>query len=357
MVSRLRGTFSGRRVLVTGDTGFKGSWLCLTLLELGADVVGYALPPERENDHYNLLELGKYVKHTDGDIRDLGAMSRIFEEAKPEFLFHLAAQSLVRYSYDEPKLTFDTNIGGSVNVLECVRATSSIRSAVYVTSDKCYLNREWVWGYRETDELGGRDPYSASKAAAELVLAAYQSSFFQHRPGLGIASVRAGNVIGGGDWARDRIVPDCVRALRSEQPIVLRSPESTRPWQHVLEPLSGYLMLAAVLAERPETPSGGWNFGPCSGSIRTVKDLTEGIVSEWGSGTVVVDTSADHVHEARLLHLNCDKAVHDLGWAPHWDFSRTVRETVNWYRAVTGGAAAIDVSRQQIHDYFGGEWK
>jgi CDP-glucose 4,6-dehydratase len=357
LVNRLRKTFSGRRVLVTGDTGFKGSWLCLTLLELGAHVTGYALPPERDKDHYNLLGLDKLVAHTNGDIRDLDTMRRVFQDAKPEFVFHLAAQSLVRFSYDEPKLTFDTNVGGSVNILECIRTTPTIRSAVYVTSDKCYLNREWVWGYRETDELGGRDPYSASKAAAELVLAAYRSSFFHDRQNFGIASVRAGNVIGGGDWARDRIVPDCVRALCDQDPIVLRSPESTRPWQHVLEPLSGYLTLAAALAEEPGNFAGGWNFGPRSGSIRTVKDLAEGIVGEWGSGTVVVDTVATHVHEARLLHLNCDKAIHDLGWAPHWDFSRTVKETVSWYRSVTGGAPALDVSRRQIHDYFGGNWQ
>ena len=354
LVARLRTIFPGRRVLVTGDTGFKGSWLALTLLELGAEVWGYALPPERDSDHFNLLGLNRLIRHTDGDIRDLPALVRVFQESRPDFLFHLAAQSLVRFSYDEPKLTFDTNVGGSVNILECVRSTPSLRAAVYVTSDKCYLNKEWAWGYRENDELGGRDPYSVSKAAAELVLAAYQASFFDRREGFGIASVRAGNVIGGGDWSRDRIVPDCIKALRDGNPIILRSPEATRPWQHVLEPLSGYLMLAAVLTERPRDFRGAWNFGPRGDSIRTVQDLAEGIVVEWGAGSVEIDTDTANVHEARLLHLNCDKAMGELGWAPRWGFKRTVRETVGWYRSVTGGASAIDVSRRQIHAYLEG---
>lgn len=352
LVKTLRKTFAGKRVLVIGNTGFKGSWLSLTLTQLGAEVYGYALPPERENDHFHLLGLSKAIVHRDGDIRDLDALSQVFSESRPDFLFHLAAQALVRRSYAEPKLTFDTNVGGSVNVLECVRKTPSLRSAIYVTSDKCYLNKEWVWGYRENDELGGHDPYSASKAAAELVLAAYESSFFFDRKGFGIASVRAGNVIGGGDWAHDRIVPDCVRALTANRPIVLRKPTATRPWQHVLEPISGYLQLAAMMAEFPEVDyRGGWNFGPRGDSIKTVLDLANRVVDHWGSGYVKVDSDGTHVPEAGLLHLNCDRSMQVLGWRPQWNFERTIRETVQWYREIVAGEPAYDVSSRQVTDY------
>jgi CDP-glucose 4,6-dehydratase len=351
LVTRLRAAFAGRRVLVTGDTGFKGSWLSMVLLDLGAEVHGYALPPESNEDHFRLLELDRRIHHVDGDIRDLDAMQNAFQAARPEFLFHLAAQPLVGRSYKEPKLTFDTNVGGSVNVLECVRMTESLRSVVYITSDKCYKNKEWVWGYRENDELGGRDPYSASKAAAEIVLSAYVDSFFDTRPELGIASVRAGNVIGGGDWAENRIVPDCIRSLRAGQPVVLRSPDSTRPWQHVLEPLSGYLTLAAALATGPKKFGGSWNFGPKGDAVRTVEDLARGMADCWGGGSVEVDRSTAQFHEARLLHLNCDRAAFDLGWGPRWDFPSTVHETASWYLEVANGAAAFDVTRRQIHQY------
>jgi CDP-glucose 4,6-dehydratase len=356
LVTTLQTAFAGRRVLVIGDTGFKGSWLCLTLLELGAEVAGYALPPESDSAHFSLLGLDQLIAHHDGDIRDLPPLQKIFNQFQPEYVLHLAAQALVRRSYSEPKLTFDTNVGGSVNVLECILQTPSIRAAIYVTSDKCYLNKEWTWGYRENDELGGHDPYSASKAAAELVLAAYQTSFFAHRENFGIASVRAGNVIGGGDWAQDRIVPDCIRALVDKRPIILRSPDSTRPWQHVLDPLSGYLQLAAALVAHPGSCyGGGWNFGPRGDSIRTVQDLAESIVACWGEGQVCMDTSGGHLHEARLLHLNCDRAMRDLAWHPRWNFERTVKETAAWYLAVAGGAPAIDISRRQVLRYLGGQ--
>ncbi len=344
----------GRRVLVTGHTGFKGSWLCLVLNELGADVTGYALPPEGEDSHFVLLGLDRLIRHVVGDIRDDKKLQAVFDEARPEIVFHLAAQALVRYSYDEPKLTFDTNVAGSVNVLEAVRKSNTVRSFVYITSDKCYLNREWEWGYRENDELGGRDPYSASKAAAELVFSAYQDSFFKQRETLGASSVRAGNVIGGGDWALDRIVPDCIRSLRNSQPIVLRSPESTRPWQHVLEPLSGYLLLAARMYDSAKKYSSAWNFGPQSTDIRTVRDLSTTIVERWGSGKVEIDKSAAIFHEARLLCLNCDKAHQLLGWYPQWDFERTITETVRWYREILAGTPAYVITRQQINEYFAG---
>lgn len=343
----------GKRVLVTGHTGFKGSWLCVALNELGANVTGYALPPESSDSHFSLLGLDKTIDHIEGDIRDHEHLQRVFAAFKPEIVFHLAAQALVRRSYDEPKLTFDTNIAGSVNVLEAVRNTESVRSFVYVTSDKCYLNREWEWGYRENDELGGHDPYSASKAAAELVFSAYQNSFFTRRASLGASSVRAGNVIGGGDWALDRIVPDCIRSLQAGKSIVLRSPGSTRPWQHVMEPLSGYLLLAARMYEDSSKFSSAWNFGPHSSEIRTVKDLTTRIIEQWGIGKIEIDACAQKFHESRLLHLNCDKAHQLLGWHPNWDFDRTVEKTVRWYQEILDGTSALTVTRRQIHEFFG----
>ncbi len=344
-------SFRGKRVLLTGDTGFKGSWLALWLAEAGANVYGYALPPVQENALFNLAGIRDRIHHLDGDIRDRAKLGDFFRQAQPEFVFHLAAQALVRQSYRNPQETFDTNVGGSVNLLECVRETPSVKALIYVTSDKCYRNREWLWGYRENDELGGRDPYSASKAAAEIVFSAYGDSFFQSRPNLGYASVRAGNVIGGGDWSEDRIVPDCMRALGKNETIILRKPQSTRPWQHVLEPLSGYLSLAAALEQQPQKFSGAWNFGPQGEAARSVHALTTAIVTRWGSGQVEIQSLATDPHEAGLLHLNCDKAHHQLGWLPRWNFERTVHETVDWYRAVQAGKDVTQVSVQQLKLY------
>lgn len=351
VANRLAEVFRGKRVLVTGHTGFKGSWLALWLHLLGAEVAGLALPPESDGDHFNLLGLDRVVRHCVGDIRDNDLVQQLFREFQPEFLFHLAAQPLVRYSYDEPKLTFDTNVGGSVNILEGVRNTPSVKALVYVTSDKCYKNKEWLWGYRENDELGGYDPYSASKAAAELVFSSYLDSFFKKRPDFGAASVRAGNVIGGGDWAKDRIVPDCIRALQEKRPIILRNPLATRPWQHVLEPLSGYLLAAADLYHAPDKISGAWNFGPDDDSVRTVKDLAQHLVSCWGEGEIEARPQKDAPHEANLLHLNCDKAKRLLGWRARWDFEQGVANTVSWYRVISDGGDARNISEQQIMQY------
>jgi CDP-glucose 4,6-dehydratase len=353
MVNRaaLEKAFRGRRVLVTGDTGFKGSWLSLWLQQLGAEVRGLALPAPREDDHFKLLGLQTLIRHVDGDIRDLAVVQTQFADFKPEVVFHLAAQSLVRASYADPKQTFDTNVAGSVNILEGVRAAPSVRALVYVTSDKCYRNLEWDWGYRENDQLGGHDPYSASKAAAEVVFSSYQDSFFAARAGLGAASVRAGNVIGGGDWADNRIVPDVIRALQAGTPVTLRNPDSTRPWQHVLEPLSGYLEIAVRLLEDAKRYSGAWNFGPDPRSIRSVGDLTQLILKQWGSGRVEVAREAGAPHEARLLHLNCDKAHQLLQWWPKWDVQRAVVETVSWYRELFAGGRAHDISGRQITQY------
>lgn len=343
--------FKNKRVLLTGDTGFKGSWLASWLHYLGAEVHGFALPPERSFDHYHVIGLSNNIHHKDGDIRDLSSIRDYMKKTQPEFIFHLAAQPLVRKSYNEPKLTFDTNIGGTVNVLESVRETPSVKALVTITSDKCYLNKEWYWGYRENDELGGKDPYSASKAAAEVVFSAYQSSFFNDRPHFGAASVRAGNVIGGGDWSTDRIVPDCIRAIRDNVPIELRSPHATRPWQHVLEPLSGYLLLAARLYKKPGQFRGSFNFGPDSKDIHTVEDVARGLIAAWGSGEIRVTEETNRLHEAGLLHLNCDKAHQVLGWYPRWDFEKTVRQTALWYKRVNEGEDPKTVTRQQIMEF------
>lgn len=351
----LAAALRGKRVLVTGDTGFKGAWLSLWLHELGADVVGYALPPEHEQSHFTLLGLTQLTHHVTGDIRDLEPMAALFREFKPELVFHLAAQSLVRFSYGDPKRTFDTNVGGSLNVLECVRTTPDTRALIYVTSDKCYRNREWIWGYRENDELGGHDPYSASKAAAEMVFSSYMDSFLSARDGFGAASVRAGNVIGGGDWSADRIVPDCITALRNRQPVFLRNPRATRPWQHVLDPLFGYLQTAVALLRDPKRYSGAWNFGPENSSNRTVSQLADRLVQCWGEGEVAVSSDAclSAPHEASLLHLCCDKAHILLNWRPRWDFDTAVSETVRWYREMDAGHPVGELSRLQIQTYMG----
>lgn len=329
--------YYGKSVLVTGHTGFKGSWLALWLYELGAKVTGLALPPNTEPSHFNLISLKDLINHREGDIRDMKTVRDVFEKAKPEFVFHLAAQSLVKDSYDDPKTTFDTNIGGTVNVLEAIRHCPSVKAAVVITSDKCYENKEWVWGYRENDPMGGHDPYSASKGATEIVCAAYRRSFFDKNgrgPHPGFATARAGNVIGGGDWAKDRIIPDCIRALSKGEPIIVRHPNATRPWQHVLDPLSGYLLLAKRLFEDPEHFSGSWNFGPVeSGQIKVI-DLANKFVKTWGSGQINTPPSEKSApHEAYLLRLCIDKAVYELQWKPLLDSSAAIDWTVDWYKS------------------------
>jgi len=329
--------YKGKRVLVTGDTGFKGSWLTLWLHELGAQVTGMALPPDTEPSHFQLLALDNLIHHFDADVRNSQEVENVFRQVKPEIVFHLAAQALVRDSYDNPRTTFDTNIGGTINVLESIRLCPEVRAAVVITSDKCYDNHEWVWGYRENDPLGGQDPYSASKAAAEIVSAGYLRSYFGKKglgPHLGFSTARAGNVIGGGDWAKDRIIPDCVRALTGNKPIVIRNPQATRPWQHVLDPLAGYLLLAARLLEKPDIFSGAWNFGPLSSDQITVRELAERFIDAWGSGTIqVAETLDDAPHEAHLLKLNVDKASFILEWTPVLNSSTAIDWTAHWYKS------------------------
>ncbi len=343
--------FQGKRVFVTGDTGFKGSWLCWWLHKLGAEVAGYALPPLHDNDHCCLLQLNQEIQHTDGDIRDFAKLHQVMARFNPTIVFHLAAQPLVRASYAEPRATFDTNVSGSSNLLDAVRLLPSVQALVFITTDKCYRNREWIWGYRETDELGGHDPYSASKAAAELVFSSYWDSFFQQRADFGAASVRAGNVIGGGDWAENRIVPDCIRSLQTGQPVILRNPGATRPWQHVLDPLSGYLYLCARLLQEPKRFSGAWNFGPRTDEAHPVQEVASLIVRNWGNGEIRANVDPHAHHEAGMLQLNCDKANLVLGWHPRWEFERAVAETAAWYKQIHQGRPAREVTSRQIDDY------
>lgn len=348
--------YKGKSVFVTGHTGFKGSWLSLWLHELGAQVTGFALPPATEPNHCDLLSLTKLVRHIEGDIRDLQAVQKAIAAARPQFVFHLAAQPLVRDSYDDPKTTFDTNIGGTVNVLESIRSCPSVQAAVVVTSDKCYENREWAWGYRENDPVGGHDPYSASKGAAEIVCAAYLRSYFSENgqgPRCGFATARAGNIIGGGDWAKDRIIPDCVRALSAGDPVNIRNPHAVRPWQHVLDPLAGYLILAQRLTEEPARFSGSWNFGPAEGTRISVLELADQFIAAWGAGTVnIPDHDGSPPHEAGLLKLCIDKALGELLWKPTLRGDAAIDWTVRWYKAWHGGKQHMKaVSLEQIHEF------
>ncbi len=344
--------FSGSKVFITGHTGFKGSWLAFLLHEIGAEVMGFSLPPATRVNHFDLLGLEKKIKHVEGDTRDATSLADTMIAFQPEFVFHLAAQALVRPSYDNPVETFSTNVMGSVNLLDAVRRCESVRSLVYITSDKCYENVEWIWGYRENDQLGGRDPYSASKASAEIVFSSYFRSFFEKRPLLGAATTRAGNVIGGGDWALDRIIPDCIRAIEMGEPVRLRNPGSTRPWQHVLEPIAGYMLLAARLYDEPKRWGGSWNFGPSTHEVRTVQDVAEVIIAHLGKGHIEIVESQIHAHEARLLQLNCDKAHQLLGWYPRWHVEQTLEATALWYKTIMNGGKAEEITRAQINGFF-----
>ena len=329
-------TFKDKKVLITGHTGFKGSWLSIWLKELGADVIGYALVPYTRRDNFVVTGLKDKMTHIVADIRNFKKIMNVFEEYQPEFVFHLAAQPLVRKSYTNPKETFEINIGGTVNILECCRLSDSVRVIINVTSDKCYENMECVWGYRESDPLGGFDPYSSSKGCSELVTAAYRRSFFNHSEfsahKKSISSVRAGNVIGGGDWQKDRIVPDCIRALEVNKTIAIRNPDATRPWQHVLDPLAGYLLLAAKMWEAPEKIYGPWNFGPNYESNISVGKITDMVVAEWGAGSWSMGAGNENVHETNFLNLDISKAMSYLEWRPVWDVEKAVKKTVAWYQ-------------------------
>ena len=350
------GFWHDRKIFITGHTGFKGSWLTLWLHSLGAEVVGYALAPPSDPNLFEALGLQQNITHIHGDVRDYNSLLSIFRAHKPEIVFHLAAQSLVRLSYSEPRITYETNVMGTVNLLEAIRHTPSVRAVINVTSDKCYENREWVWGYRENDPMGGHDPYSSSKGCSELVTSAFLKSFFSpekfnSKHNVALASARAGNVIGGGDWGTDRLVPDCIRSIISGQPVRLRNPDATRPWQHVLEPLSGYLLLAAKLYKDPFAYAGAWNFGPYPGDTRTVSEIAKRIVHVFGRGRIEIEPHDNIKYEAQTLQLNCDKALQKLGWKPRWNFDDTIDATVSWYKAIFDGADAAELTRRQLLDY------
>lgn len=350
------GAFRGKRVLVTGHTGFKGPWLCEWLLALGADVTGLALAPTGEARLFDSFNLVKRVRHLTGDIRDFAVVRKAIKESAPDFIFHLAAQSLVRASYREPVETYATNVMGTVHMLEAVRQIGRPCVVIAVTSDKCYENTESGRDYREDDPLGGYDPYSSSKGATELVVAAYARSYFSAVDSpVRLASARAGNVIGGGDGATDRLVPDCIRALQRGKPMLVRNKEATRPWQHVLEPLAGYLLLAAELHQNPALFTPGpvaFNFGPGVGSTRTVRELVEEILLHW-PGQWVDGSDPKAPHEAKLLGLDIAKAARVLGWRPVWDFATAIGNTVDWYKRQTGQPVfdAAAVTRGQIAAY------
>jgi CDP-glucose 4,6-dehydratase len=345
-VKPFTGTYQGRRVLVTGHTGFKGSWLTLWLHELGASVTGVALPPESQPNHWDLLELPLDDRRL--DIRGIGPLQSVFGEVQPEIVFHLAAQPLVRRSYRDPLETWSTNVMGTANVLEACRRQPGVRAVVVVTSDKCYENREWLWGYRENDRLGGHDPYSASKAGAELVAASYRSAYFNAESAPLLATARAGNVIGGGDWSEDRLVPDLIRALKMAQPLEVRAPDATRPWQHVLESLSGYLLLGQKLLAGNRTCADAWNFGPGPDGDCTVAEVLGKLGRHW-KALRWHGTDLQQPHEANLLHLDSAKARSLLHWQPVWNIDATLARTVEWYRAwLEGGAIS---SRRQLAEY------
>lgn len=349
--------WSGRRVFLTGHTGFKGSWLTAWLLRMGAEVTGYALPPPTRPSLYQALRLAEAHHGVTGDVRDAAALAAAVREARPEVVFHLAAQPLVRRSYAEPVETFGTNVMGTVHLLEAVRAVGAVRAVVAVTTDKVYENREWVWPYREDDALGGHDPYASSKAMAELATAAYRRSYFSPaelaRHGTAVASARAGNVIGGGDWAEDRLVPDLVRGFASRRPVVIRHPGAIRPWQHVLEPLSGYLLLAERLHAGDAAACDAWNFGPSDEDARPVGELADRLAARWGDGARWQHEPGAHPHEAHVLRLDIAKARHALGWSPRWTIATAVDRTADWYRGFAHDPGSARALTDADFDAFG----
>ncbi len=344
--------WQGKRVLVTGHTGFKGSWLCIWLLEMGAEVIGYALPPNTQRDNYVVCGLEKQVTDIRGNILDAERLEEVFLKYRPEILFHLAAQPLVRLSYEQPWLTYETNVMGTLNVLEATRRTGCVRSAVMITTDKCYENRGTMRGYRETDPMGGHDPYISSKGCAELLISSYRRSFFQTQGTChtAVASARAGNVIGGGDWAEDRLIPDCIRAIEGGRMVELRSPGAIRPWQFVLEPLGGYLMLAQGLWNCPEQYSEGWNFGPEEKQTATVGEVAEQMISLCGGDGVKKRMDANTPHEAGKLLLDSTKAKTRLGWRPRLSLEEALRWTAEWYRDYKS-KDACEICRRQIREF------
>ena len=347
--------WQGKRVLLTGHTGFKGSWLALWLQSLGAEVTGYALAPPTKPSLFETARIGQSMTSIIGDIRDLPHIQQVFSEQKPEIVIHMAAQALVRHSYQEPVETYSTNVMGTVNLLEAVRKSDHVRAVVNVTSDKCYENREWVWGYRETEAMGGHDPYSNSKGCAELVTSAYRNSYFHpdtySKHGVGLATGRAGNVIGGGDWAGDRLIPDIVRAISENKAVSIRNPHAIRPWQHVLEPLSGYLLLAEKLYVQGGDYADGWNFGPNDADTRPVQWIAEFRTEQWGEGASWELDGRDHPHEAHYLKLDCSKARTHLHWSPRWRLEQALSAIIDWQHAYRDNKDMRAFTQSQIETY------
>jgi CDP-glucose 4,6-dehydratase len=339
-----------KRVLITGHTGFKGAWMSLWLHSMGAEVQGFALVPPTSPNLFEEAKVGDLIQSSLGDIRDFASISKVIKDFKPEVIFHMAAQPLVRYSYDEPLLTFATNVMGTAHLLESIRTIDTVLAVVNVTTDKCYENREWVWGYREDEAMGGYEPYSSSKACSELVTAAYRQSFLD-KAEIAVATARAGNVIGGGDWAKDRLVPDILRAFENKQPVSIRNPNSIRPWQHVLEPLSGYLLLAEKLCTEPKTFSQAWNFGPQDDDAKPVGWIVEAMAKKWGKGASWLFDEVHHPHEAQYLKLDISKARQTMGWSPRWRLDQAIDHTVEWHSGWLQGNDVRTLCHQQINHY------
>lgn len=342
--------WQGKRVFLTGHTGFKGGWLSLWLQQLGADVTGYSLGPPTELNLFEAASVADGMTSQIGDIRNGEALRKAIQHSAPEIIFHLAAQPLVRRSYREPVETYSTNVMGLVHLLEAVRKTPSVQAVVNITSDKCYENHEWVWGYRENDPMGGFDPYSSSKGCAELVSAAYRKAFL-HETGVALATARAGNVIGGGDWGEDRLLPDIFRAIAAKEAVRIRHPEAIRPWQHVLEPLGGYLLLAQRLYAEGTSFAEGWNFGPADTDAKTVRWIVEQITQGWGDSASWTLDAGDHPHEAHYLKLDCSKARQQLGWQPKLSLAEALEISVAWQRHYLNGDAMREITLQQVADY------
>ena len=347
--------WKGKRVFLTGHTGFKGSWLSLWLQSMGAHVTGFALAPPTTPSLFEVARVADGMNSIIGDVRDLTSLEKAMNEAKPEIVIHMAAQALVRYSYDNPVETYATNVMGTVHLFEAVRTTPSVKAVVNITTDKCYENREWIWGYRENEPMGGFDPYSNSKGCAELVTSAYRASFFnpQHyaKHGVALASVRAGNVIGGGDWALDRLIPDIISAFSEGRPVSIRSPHAIRPWQHVLEPLRGYLMLAERLYLNGVEYAEGWNFGPNEVDAKSVGWIVDTLAGQWGAGATWALDGADHPHEATYLKLDISKVRSKLGWSPSLNLTQGLQMIVDWYREYKNKSDMRDLVLSQIAAY------
>ena len=348
--------YRGKRVLVTGHTGFKGSWLSIWLHELGAEVIGVAKAPQTEKDNYVLSRIGEKIKaDIRADIRDGERIKEIFSTFQPDIVFHLAAQPLVRLSYEIPVETYETNLMGTINIMEAIRVTDSVKVGVLITTDKCYENKEQIWGYREDEPMGGYDPYSSSKGCCEIAISSWRRSFFNpnafEKHGKSIASARAGNVIGGGDWALDRIIPDCIRALEANHPIDIRSPHSIRPWQHVLEPLSGYMLLAKKMWNEPTKYCEGWNFGPHMESVTPVWDVASMIIKNYGYGELNDISDPQALHEAKLLMLDITKAQIKLGWKPRMNITQCIELVVDWYKKYNTASDVYTFCIEEINKY------